>query len=513
MTNASRSTSTPVLRLRDVSKAYGATQALDRVSFDVRGGAIHALVGENGSGKSTLIKVLAGVVQADAGSVEVKGAAHDATSLSPAWSREEGLRFVHQQNSTFPDMTVAENLAIGHGFERGFGGRIKWGAVVGHARGVLERFGIDASPKAYVRDLGPATQMMVAIARALQGQSNSSAGILVLDEPTASLPKNEVDFLLDAMRRYATAGQTVVCVTHRLEEVVAVADRATVLRDGKVAGTVERDDLDHGTLVQLMVGRSLVPQVERSAPPAARGDGRPAVLEARGLGWENDMDVRLLPGEIVGVAGLLGSGRSGLLRSLFGASGPATVMIDGVARQLNSPGDARNAGIVYVPENRGDAVFADLTVSENMSIADLDRYSHLGHINRRAEKAGATEAMDRFMVRAASLGSSITSLSGGNQQKVVLARWLRRDPRVLLLDEPSQGVDVGARAEIHSLIRRTVDQGAAALVVSSDAEELTTISDRIIVLREGRQVGELAGDEINDSNLDSLVYAVRRAAA
>jgi len=512
VTDASASTN-PVLRLHDLSKAYGATQALDRVEFDVGGGAIHALVGENGSGKSTLIKILAGVVQADAGSIEINGSTHGVEALSPAWARDEGLRFVHQQSSTFPDMTVAENLAIGHGFERGLAGRIKWGAVRRNAVEILDRFGIDASPSAYVRDLGPATQMMVAIARALQGQSDASEGILVLDEPTASLPKNEVDFLLDAMRRYAAAGQTVICVTHRLEEVVAVADRATVLRDGKVAGTVERDELDHDTLVRLMVGRSLQAQSARRGPAERSGEGGSAVLEADGLGWNRDISLRLLPGEIVGVAGLLGSGRSGLLRSLFGASGPATLKIDGTVRRIESPGQARAAGVVYVPENRGDAVFPDLTVSENMSVAALDSYSHLGRISGRAEKAGAIAAMDRFLVRGASLDSAVTSLSGGNQQKVVLARWLQRDPRVLLLDEPTQGVDVGARAEIHALIRRTVDHGATALVVSSDAEELTMISDRVLVMREGRLAGELVGAEVNDSNLDAMVYAIGRAAA
>ena len=436
-----------------------------------------------------------------------------AGTQTPAQAREAGLRFVHQQNSTFPDMTVAENLAIGRGFERGFPGRIKWSRVRAHAAGVLDRFGIEASPNTYVRDLGPATQMMLAIARALQDQAEAHDGVLVLDEPTASLPKAEVDFLLAALRRYATAGQTVVYVTHRLEEVVAVAERATVLRDGKVVSTVERAELNHERLVSLMVGRSIEVDI---APASTLANGNPpetgVVLDADGLGRFKDIDVRLRAGEIVGVAGLLGSGRSALLRALFGAEGVAEVLVDGAKKILRNPDDAKRAGIVYVPEDRGDAVFADLTINENMAIATLGSYSRHGRISRRAERSGSREAMDRFLVRGASLNDPVSSLSGGNQQKVILARWLQRDPRVLLLDEPTQGVDVGARAEIHALIRQAVDGGATAMVVSSDVDELTSISDRVIVMRHGRLVGELVGDAVTESRLDSMVYSREKVA-
>jgi len=376
---------------------------------------------------------------------------------------------------------------------------------------VLERFQVDARPDQEMADLGPATQTMVTIARALQDQDGDRDGVLLLDEPTASLPAPEVTLLLDALRRYADAGQAIVYVTHRLEEVFSVADRATLLRDGRLAGDVEPRSLDHATLVELMTGRT-VEQVERLR---GRRGGRP-VLAARRLSGRGlpALDLDLCEGEIVGLGGLIGSGRSTLLKALFGAvpltSG--TISIDGEPRRIDSPSDAMAAGLAYVPEDRqADAAFPELSVGENLSLTVVPAYWRRGALDRREERRDALGLLDSFLITAESDRAPLRSLSGGNQQKVVLARWLRRGPRVLLLDEPTQGVDVEARAEIYELIHRAVADGAAALIASSEFEELARICDRVIVLRRGAPVGELRDGELDADRIAHL--ANTRAAA
>ena len=486
-----------VLEVEHVSKAFGATQALDDVSLDLKKGSVHALLGGNGSGKSTLIKLLAGVEPADAGQLAIRDERHDLHSMTPALAREAGLHFVHQQRSTFAQLTVAENLAIGHGFETGAGGRIEWRRARRRAGEVLERFQIEARPDQELGELGPATQTMVAIARALQDQDSDGEGVLLLDEPTASLPAPEVKLLLDALRRYADAGQAIVYVTHRLEEVFAVADRATLLRDGRVVGDVEPSQLDHEGLVELMMGRT-VEQIERLR---GRPEGR-TILSARGLsaGSLSELDLDVCEGEIVGIGGLIGSGRSTLLKALFGVRPlrAGEVRLDGEPRTIAAPPDAMAAGFAYVPEDRqADAAFPELSVGENLSLTVVSEYWQRGVISRRRERRDTRELLGSFLITAESDEAPLRSLSGGNQQKVVLARWLRRQPRILLLDEPTQGVDVGARAEIYELIHGAVADGAAALVSSSDFEELARICDRVVVLRKGRAVAELSGEQLD----------------
>lgn len=490
-----------VLRVAAVSKAFGPTQALDGVSFELERGSVHALLGGNGCGKSTLIKILAGVEQADAGTIEIRGAEHDLRWITPARAREAGLHFVHQQRSTFPELSIVDNLSIGRGFEADRAGRIHWRAARRRAAAVLERFQIDAHPDQLLGELGPATQTMVAIARALQDQDDASEDVLVLDEPTASLPAAEVDLLLGALRRYADAGQAIVYVTHRLEEVFAVADRATLLRDGLYVDTVSPRELSHDGLVELMMGRT-VEQIERLR---GKPEG-PVVLEATGIvaGSLRGVDVSAREGEIVGIGGLIGSGRSTLLRALFGVAPmeAGQISIDGVRRQISTPGEAMAAGIAYVPEDRQrDAAFKELTVGENLSLSVVPDYWHRGILNRRREHRDALALFDSFLIKAESDEAPLSSLSGGNQQKVIVARWLRRDPRLLLLDEPTQGVDVGARAEIYELINRAVSGGATALIASSDYEELARICDRVIVLRKGMVVAELREAELGAESI------------
>jgi ribose transport system ATP-binding protein len=495
------------LAIRGLSKTFGATRALDGVSFDVHRGTVHALLGGNGSGKSTLIKILAGVHRGDAGTIDIGERRIDAAAINPQLARSLGLRFVHQQQSTFPDLSVAENLSVGSGYDRTRYGRIRWREAHQQAEKTIRRFGIPAEPTTALGELRPASQTMVAIARALQHEHEAHGAILVLDEPTAALPRHEVTVLLDALRRYAAAGQTILFVTHRLDEVLAVADDATLLRDGRLVETVPVQGLTHERLVELIMGR----KVEQPARVGARAAGAP-MLEAIGLrgGAIRHADLRVRAGEVVGIAGLLGSGRSSLLRLLFGAM-PAeagSIALAGQTRRIRSPRDAMAAGVAYVPEDRaGDAAFPDLTVAENLSMSVCAEYYRAGRLRKRAERADARRLVETYHVKAESVGAPLSTLSGGNQQKAVLARWLRRKPKLLLLDEPTQGVDVGARTEIWGLVREAAQQGCSVLAVSSDLEELPLVCDRVLVLRRGEVVGEVAGDDLSTAVLQRMTLA------
>lgn len=503
------------LALRGVTKAYGSTRALDHVDLTVARGEIHALLGGNGSGKSTLIKVLAGVVRPDAGIVRSGDQECEARAITPAVARRMGMRFVHQDIGVFPDLSVAENLCIGRGYATGAARHIRWATVRAEAVARAVRFGLDVDVDAPVRTLAPARRTMLAIARALGDADDTAgiaAGVLVLDEPTASLPDHEVQELHAALRRYAAAGHTILYVSHRLDEVLDVAHRVSVLRDGCHVATEPTAALDEAALVRLVLGHDLAaaPAPALISPVAA---GDPPALAWRRVvaGPLAGVDLEVRAGEIVGVAGLLGSGRSELLRAAFGDQplDAGTIEVDGTTVTLRGPADAMDHGIAYVPEDRSaDAAFADLTVATNLSAAQVPRYWRGGRLRHRDEQRDATESIDRYGIVARGGDATLATLSGGNQQKVVLARWLRRAPRVLLLDEPTQGVDVGARAEIHRLVREAAAHGSAVVVVSSDFAELASVADRVVVLAGGRIVATLTGDDLDPRRLTELSYAL-----
>lgn len=501
-----------LLGVRGLRKAYGRSLAVDDVGFDVTSGSIHALLGGNGSGKSTTIKILAGVVSADAGEIHSRGVSSPASAQTAERARAMGLRFVHQQNSTFGDMTVAENLALGSTFETGLGGRIRWRRQREHAANVLTRLELDVSPDARVETLGSAVQMMVAIGRALQDQDELAAGVLVLDEPTASLPKSEVDLLLEFLTRRALAGQGIILVTHRLNEVLRIANHATVLRDGKVAANLTRETMTHDSLVEAIMGQQLVAVTEKERQAhrddAVRIDSRPEILILKGRGASLDLAVR--PGECLGLAGLLGSGRSSLLRRIFGVMPrEEELTIEGTSVERENPSSAMAAGIAYVPEDRvRDALFAELSIARNLSITRLSETSSgLGVMSWRRERSRAMELIAEFGVKASSCLQPIGSLSGGNQQKVVLARWMQRNPKVLLLDEPTQGVDVGARAEIHRLVGEACRRGMAVIVVSSEFDELVALCDKVLIVHRGQAVEQVGNDDLTEESLNARVFA------
>ena len=498
-----------LLAVEGLTKSFAGTRALDGVSFELERGTVHALLGGNGSGKSTTIKVLAGVYEADGGQITLGGTTLDAAAITPSIARHLGLRFVHQQNTVFPTLSVAENLAIGHGFEAGIGGRVRWREQRRQAQALLERFEIDAAPTSKLGTLGLATQTMITIARALQDVEENARGLLVLDEPTSALPPHEADLLLDALERYVKRGETIMYVSHRLEEIVRIADRATILRDGVVAASLERDEISHDRLVELIMGRK-GPVTQLGASSRQRRSDAAAVVSVRGLsgGAARRIDVDVHEGEILGVAGLLGSGRTSLLRLLFGAQPreDGVILLRGRALDVTSPHEAMCAGIAYVPDDRlKDAAFMEMSVTENLGMAVTPMYVRGGRLRHRTERVAARGLMSSYMIKAASPKARFSTMSGGNQQKVVLARWLRREPQLILLDEPTQGVDVGARHEIWQIVRAAADRGAAVIAVCSDFDELAQVCDRALIVKGGRSVGERDGADLDGKTLEHAV--------
>ena len=510
MTGAQQAQGGPIaaLRLLGLSKTFPGTRALIDVDLEVRAGEIHALVGGNGSGKSTLVKVLAGVHRGDPGGIiEVGGQASPADQWSPELAFAAGMRFVHQDPAVFRQLTVAENLAIGHGFRTGLGGRIRWREQRAQAQRLIDRYHIRARPDMPVAALRPADRTMVAVARALQDSDADGSAILFLDEPTSALPAADVELLLDALRRCAVAGQTIVYVSHRIDEVLALADRITVLRDGRKMATADSVRVSEARVVELIAGRPLAEQ-PRAAGGRAAAD---VALELRGLagGPLRGVDLRLRRGEVLGLAGLLGSGRTELLQTVFGARSPAAgeILLGGRRVRFATPDQAMAAGIAYVPEDRAaEGVFAPMSVRENLSAGDVRRYWLRLRLQHGWERRDARAAMAEFGVRASSESAPLSTLSGGNQQKLLLARWLRRQPTVLLLDEPTQGVDVTARQEIYDLVRRAAAAGTGVIVVANDFAELAQLCHRVVVLRDGRIRAELSAPELDSHRLTELAY-------
>jgi ribose transport system ATP-binding protein len=499
--------------IRAVSKTFAGTRALDLVDLDIRPGEIHALCGGNGSGKSTLIKILSGVYQADPGGVLAVGDVEvDAEHVTPADAHRLGVSTVHQDLAVFADLSVAENLAIGAGFETDPLGRIKWRQQHRHAARLIRRFEIPTTPRARLSGLTLAARTQVAIARALQAVGDYHRGLLILDEPTAALPVKEVELLLESLRRLAAAGQSILYVSHRLDEVLDLCDRVTVLRDGRKVDTRETAELDEAGLIELMLGAN----IEHSLQHEPREVTGAPLLELSNIssGPLYDASLTLHEGEILGIAGLLGSGRSTLLRTVFGANqkDSGDIVLAGRSVDFRRPAQAIDAGVVMVPESRlQDAAFSDLSVDMNGALSVLGRYWKGGWLRSRRLHADGQGLIADFGVKASSGRAPLNSLSGGNQQKVIMARWMRRAPRVLLLDEPTQGVDVGARADIYGLIRAATEAGAGAIVVASDFEELALVADRVIVLRRGRIVAEVVGSDITAHRLTELSIAEGKA--
>jgi rhamnose transport system ATP-binding protein len=472
-----------ILQLIGVSKAFAGVHALRDVSFDVHPGEVHALLGENGAGKSTLIRVMAGVHAPDSGVVRLDGV--PTRFGSPRAARDAGIATVYQELLLFPELTVAENIFAGNEPRTRWGG-IDWSGMRRQSRALLDRLeSHDLDVDAKVASLSVANRQRVEIAKALSRE----ARVLIMDEPTASLAEADVVRLMEVVRRLRERGVGIVYVSHKLPEIFALADRVTVLRDGGLVGTIPIAQASEAALVSMMVGRS----IDRLFPKEAVAIGA-TVLELRGLSYRDevvDASLALRSGEILGIAGLIGSGRTELALTIFGIT-PATageIRIDGAPVTVDSPQTARRLGIAYIPEDRGQqGLIRSQTIRENIALAVLDSLVTGIVVSRARETALARDFMRLLGVRARGPGQVVRQLSGGNQQKVVLGKWLATKPRILIMDEPTRGIDVGAKAEIHALMSRLAGEGLAILMISSELPEVLGMSDRVLVMSEGRIV-------------------------
>ena len=489
-------TVTPVApaRLERISKRFGATRALEDVSLELRSEEIHALVGENGAGKSTLVKILAGIHRPDAGNVVLDGEA--VVLRGPAHARSLGVAVVHQEPRLFPDLSVVENVFLGHALTGRFG-MLDWRRMNDEAASLFEELDVRLDTGAQVRGLSMADQQLIEIAKAL----SQDARMLILDEPTASLSAHEVERLFSIVRQTRSRGVAVLFVSHRLHEVFELCDRATVLRDGRHVVTAPTTELSPADLIRHMVGRdvTLFPKVETPV-----GD---ALLEVAGLTRKDafeDVSFTLRAGEIVGFAGLVGAGRTEIARVLFGIdrADSGEIRLEGRKVRFTSPSAALRAGIAYLPEDRHQqGLVLDFPISANVSLPILPRLFPRLFVHGETERALAAKHADELRIRMRGVEQLAASLSGGNQQKVVLAKWLAAQPRVLILDEPTRGIDIGAKVEVHRIISELAASGLAIMLISSDLPEVLAMSDRIIVLHEGRQKAEIVRAEASEERV------------
>lgn len=482
-------------------KRFPGVHALKGVSMDVREGEVHALLGENGAGKSTLMHLLAGVYRPDEGSIEFAGETFSGFETEHA-AQQRGIAIVFQERSLFGLLTVAENIFAARQPVRGFG-RIDRKKLFTDASARLAEVGLNIHPATLLQDLSPADQQMVEIAKAL----SLNARLIIFDEPTAALTETETHALFGIIRQLRARGVGIIYISHRLEEIFQIADRVTVLKDGELQGTVAVAETSTADLVRRMVGREL----SYSKLGAARSqEGRTPVLEVRHLSEEirsrevclrlRDINFRAYAGEVLGFSGLAGAGRTELALSVFGARrwDSGEVLVEGKPVQIRSPRDAIDLGIGYLPEDRKDSgLFLEMSIAENTAAA---RLSHFGswRFDRARLRATTEQFREQLRIACHSVHQAVQTLSGGNQQKVVLARWLLVQPKVLIVDEPTRGIDVGAKAEVHALLRKLAAQGTAVIVISSDLPEVIAVSDRIVVMSEGRVTGELTAEEATE---------------
>jgi rhamnose transport system ATP-binding protein len=484
-----------VLVLRHAAKSFGAVQALVDGSIELYPGEVHALVGENGAGKSTLVKILAGVYQPDAGALLADG--QEITLHGPAAALAAGIAVIYQEPALFPDLSVAENMFIGRQ-PLGAARRIDRRAMRTEAAAIFARLGVQLDPARIARGLSIADQQVVEIGKAI----SLEARVIVMDEPTAALSAAEVDRLFDVVRTLRAAGTAVLFISHRLEEVFALCQRVTVMRDGRQVLSRELAGLVAGDLVRAMVGRELAerPPGEQVAP----GEPLLTVDRLTREGVFTDISFTVRAGEIVALAGLVGSGRSEVARAIFGIDryDAGAVTLRGQRLRRGSPTRAMAAGVGFVPEDRRQqGLVMDMSVQQNVALASLGRLRHGGLIRASAERAMAADWASRLKIKYGRLKDPVSMLSGGNQQKVVLAKWLGRKPAVLIVDEPTRGIDVATKAEVHHLLVQLARDGVGVLMISSELPEVLRISDRILVMREGRLMTELAHADASEEEI------------
>jgi rhamnose transport system ATP-binding protein len=501
--------SEPLLSVRDLSKSFGPTRAVHNVSFELHAGEVLALIGENGAGKSTVVKTLTGIYRPDAGSIALEG--QDVSFSSPQASWAAGISAIHQETVMFDELSVAENLFVGHHPVRYAGlagGLVQWRRLLEDARRVLERIEAKVDPATPLRELSVAQKHLVQIARAL----SQDAKLVIMDEPTAALSKAEIEDLYRVVRQLKGEGKAILLITHKFDEVFSLADRYVVLRDGEKVGEGRIEDTNSDALIRLMAGR----EVGAIFPTRTATKGQ-VMLEVAGFSHPtefHDIGFQVHQGEVLGFYGLVGAGRSEVMQAIFGLNPQAkgATRIAGQPVKISNPSDAVRHGLVYVPEDRQIAgAILDMSILHNITLSSLRRFGWL--LNRPREEAMALPLAQRLSLRAAHLDQLVSELSGGNQQKVVLSKWLATDPKVIVLDEPTKGIDVGAKAAVHGFMAELVARGLAVVLVSSELPEVMHMSDRIIVMREGRMVGEFDAKTSSAETIVASAAGVMQAEA
>ncbi|EDY82686.1 ABC transporter, ATP-binding protein [Verrucomicrobiia bacterium DG1235] len=502
-------TTETILRVTGLRKQFGPVKALDGVSLEVRAGEIHSLLGENGAGKSTTIKCITGAYKADAGEVLLDGVA--ISPQSPREAEQLGIGTVYQEVNLLPNLSVVENIALGR-MKTGFLGRIDWKHSRVRAKAALDKLGVSIDLDEKLSALPVALQQMVALARALDVDSK----VLILDEPTASLDEKEVESLFQVMNRLRESGIGIVFITHFLEQVFRMSDRMTILRNGKYVATREAKGLSREALLQDMLGKAFEEMQGRPGNLNTFSEGlsgKENRLVVNGLGAPGKikrLDLKLKPGEVVGLAGLLGSGRTECARLVFGIDGATggSIELDGKAIRQGHPRTSIDEGIMLASEDRKtEGIFPNLTVRENMVVALQTRRGFFKPISKEEGDRIARKYIDAFKIKTSGPEAKISELSGGNQQKVLLARWLAAEPKALILDEPTRGIDIGARAEIEKLIESLSREGLSILMISSEMDEEVRCCHRVLILRDREVIGELSGDDVSESEIVKLIAA------
>ncbi|MAN78700.1 MAG: D-xylose ABC transporter ATP-binding protein [Rhizobiales bacterium] len=485
----------PVLRLSGISKSFPGVKALDGISLELYPGQVTALIGENGAGKSTLVKIMTGIYQPDAGTIELGGQEINFGSAHSAL--DHGITAIHQETVLFDELSVAENIFLGHA-PRTRLGFVDWKTLRAEAADILKSMGAPIEPSARLKDLSIASKHLVAVARAM----SIEAQIVIMDEPTAALSHKEIEELFVLIDLLRQDGKAILFISHKFHEIFRIADRYTVFRDGQMIGAGKMEDTDQRELVRMMVGRS----VDQAFPKQDVAIGE-TVLAVDNLCHPTEFDsisFELRKGEILGFYGLVGAGRSELIQALFGATAPSSgrVTLNGAPALAKSEADAIEKGIVYVPEERGrQGAVIGLPIFQNISLPSLKKTSRQGFLDLAAEFALARQYAEKLDLRAASLSQDVGTLSGGNQQKVVIAKWLATQPKVIILDEPTKGIDIGSKAAVHAFMSALAAEGLSVIMVSSELPEIMGMSDRVIVMREGLIAGEFARDALDAETL------------
>ena len=492
-----------ILRLENITKTFPGTLALDKVNFDLEAGEVHALAGENGAGKSTLIKIISGIYQPDSGSIYLNG---NLVNLKNAlFAQKHGIASIYQEPTIFPDLSVAENIYMGHQECSPITKRLNWKKMYDNAEQLLESLELDLDPRTKVRNLSAAEQQLAEIVKALSLNSQ----ILIMDEPTSALTLNEVTSLFKIIKHLKSLGTSIIFISHRIEEIFEMADRVTVLRDGHYIGTNNISTVTVDELIKMMIGRTL----NELFPKKFAERGEP-ILKVEAFSKErqfHDITFKLHKGEILGFYGLIGAGRSELARAIFGLESPDSgkIFVNGEQVHIRNPRMTMKHGVAYLPEDRQhQGLVLQMNITNNITLPILDQFIKMGLVDTGKEARVAKKYADMLDVRASGLWKKVMQLSGGNQQKVVLAKWLATNPQILILDEPTKGIDVGAKASVHRFMSELVSQGIGIMMISSELPEILGMSDRIIVMCEGRITGKFTREEASQDKILSAAVGI-----